>query len=168
MDWPSANLVTSVLTALLTAGAALGAVIVGNKLSYVRTYNEKLWDLKRLAYGLILSELAAIEQVCGIADSYIEEDEDRYFLGEFEVKHKTEIAKHFASIAQRMADDYLILSEEFIALYDKFSEDSDSDPYESDPPADYKRLVAALRKYRPLLIELARREITLRRKNAWH
>ena len=43
-----------ILTPLITAGAAVLAVIIGNKLSYTRSYNEKIWDLKRPAYGLIL------------------------------------------------------------------------------------------------------------------
>ncbi len=50
-----------ILTPLITAGAAVLAVIVGNKLSYTRSYNEKIWALKRPAYGLILSELGEIE-----------------------------------------------------------------------------------------------------------
>ena len=63
-----------ILTPLITAGAAVLAVIVGNKLSYTRSYNEKIWDLKRPAYGLILSELGEIEGICDSADEYIDQE----------------------------------------------------------------------------------------------
>jgi hypothetical protein len=165
MDLPSANVISAFLTPVITAGAAVLAVIIGNRLSYARTYKEKLWDLKRPAYGTILSELAAIEQICDSADRYIEEDSDRYFET-IEQKHNVKIFQHFGVINKRIADDYLILSEEFIALYVELTKEMSGDPNNTDPPEDHEKFAAAIRKYRPLLIDLARSEMTLRKKMA--
>ena len=71
VDISSGTLISAIITAIITASATVFAVVIANRLSYVRTYKEKLWDLKRPAYGLILSELAAIEQICNSADEYI-------------------------------------------------------------------------------------------------
>lgn len=157
MDIPSG---TVIITAIITAGATLFAVVLANRLSYDRTYKEKLWDLKRPAYGLILSELAAIEQICNSADAYIQEDEDRYFESVAE-KHNEKIAKHFEAISKRIADDYLIMSEDFIALHDELMKEMTGDPYNDDDDASeaHKTFTAAIRKYRPLLLALARAEM---------
>jgi hypothetical protein len=100
-----------ILTPLITAGAAVLAVIIGNKLSYTRSYNEKIWDLRRLAYSLILSELGEVESVCNNADEYIAENSYRYFET-IEQKDNAKIAQHFELINKRIAQDYLILSRE--------------------------------------------------------
>jgi len=150
-----------ILTPLITAGAAVLAVIIGNRLSYTRFYNEKIWDLKRPAYGLILSELGEIESICDNADEYIGQDSGRYFET-VEQKDNTEIAKHFQAINKRIADDYLILSVEFHALYDEFRKAMGTDPYDFiDPLRDHEIFATAVRKYRPLLIKLCRFEIAI-------
>jgi hypothetical protein len=150
-----------ILTPLITAGAAVLAVIIGNRLSYTRSYNEKIWDLKRPAYGLVLSELGEIESICDSADEYIDQDSERYFETA-EQKDNTKIAKHFETINKRIADDYLILSVEFHTLYDEFRKAMSTDPYDySDPSEDHEVFATAVRKYRPLLIKLCRSEIAI-------
>lgn len=158
--------ISQIITPIITAGAAVLAVVIGNRLSYSRSYREKLWDLRRPAYGLVLSELAAIELICDNADEYISQDSDRYFMGEerLEQKDNEKIGTHFNVITKRMADDYLIFSESFIALYDEMSKAMSGDPYDFDPPQDHERFANAIRKYRPLLISLARTEMAPRKK----
>jgi hypothetical protein len=155
LDIPYGNIITGIATVI--------AVVIANRLSYARTYKEKLWDLKRPAYGSILSELAAIEQICDSADRYIDEDSDRYFEI-IEPKHNVKIFEHFRVINSRMSDDYLILSEKFIALYDELTKEMAADPNDIDPPQDFETFETAIRKYRPLLLNLARNEITIGKK----
>ena len=152
-----------ILTPLITAGAAVLAVIIGNRLSYTQSYDEKIWDLRRPAYGLILSELGGIESICDNADEYIAQDSDRYFET-VEQKDNDKIAKHFEAINKRIADDYLILSDEFHALYDEFRKAMSTDPYNYDPPEDHEVFATAVRKYRPRLIKLARSEMAVRKR----
>jgi hypothetical protein len=163
MELPSATVISAFMTPIITAGAAVLAVVIGNRLSYARTYKEKLWDLKRPAYGSILSELAAIEQICDSADRYIEQDSDRYFET-IAQKHTAKLFRHFEVINKRIADDYLIMSENFIALYDELSKKMSADSEDIDPPEDHEIFAAAIRKYRALLINLARSEMTIRKK----
>jgi hypothetical protein len=60
MDIPYGNIVTAVITTATT----LAAVVVTNWLSYWRSNRERLWELRREIYGMILSELAAVEHIC--------------------------------------------------------------------------------------------------------
>jgi hypothetical protein len=154
------DIASAIITAITTASATVLAVVIANRLSYARTYKEKLWDLKRPAYGLILSELAAIEQICNTADEYIQENQDRYFESVAE-KHNAKIAKHFEAINKRIADDYLIMSEDFNALYDELMKKMAGDPFNDDTSEEHQKFTAAVRKYRPLLIALARSEMIL-------
>jgi hypothetical protein len=163
LDIPLGTIGSAIITALITAGATVLAVILANRLGYARSYKEKLWDLQLPAYGRVLSELTAIEQICDSADEYIDQDEDRYFES-VEQKDNAKIADHFKIIDQRMADDYLIFSDNFIALFDEMKKEMAGDPYDYDPPADHKKFAAAIRQYRPRLIALAKGEITIRGK----
>jgi hypothetical protein len=150
---------------IITGIATVVAVVIANRLSYGRTNREKLWDLRRQSYGFILSELGSIEQICDIADEYISEGgEQRYFEGQDQL-HNEKIHMHMNAMRKRFADDYLILSDTFIALYEKLSKEMSSDPYNSTPSDDHDIFSAAIRKYRPLLTTLARSEMMIH--NRW-
>ena len=155
VEIPFGNIITGVATVV--------AVVIANRLSYGRTNKEKVWDLRRQAYGLILSELGAIEQICDTADEYISEDEDRYFDG-LDQKHNKEIAEHMGAIRKRVADDYLILSDAFIALYDELLKEMSGDPYNDISSEAHDTFCAAIRKHRPLLGALARSEMAIQKK----
>jgi|HubBroStandDraft_6_1064221.scaffolds.fasta_scaffold666551_2 hypothetical protein len=156
MEVPWGNIVTAI--------AAVVAVVIANRLSYGRSNKEKLWDLRRQAYGLILSELSEVEQICDSADEYIQQDEDRYFES-VDQKDNFAIAKHMEAINRRIADDYLILSDAFISMYGELKKEMSGDPYNDTPPEEHEKFSTAVRKYRPLLIALARGEMTVR--NRW-
>jgi hypothetical protein len=70
-----------------------------------------------------------------------------------------------ALVRNRVSDDYLILSDAFIKMYDELTDKMSSDPYNSVPPEDHENFATAIRKYRPRLMALARREMTIR--NRW-
>jgi hypothetical protein len=65
MEFPWGNLVGGIIGVV--------AVVIGSRLTYARSSKEKIWDLRRAAYSVILSELAAIERICDDADEYIAE-----------------------------------------------------------------------------------------------
>ncbi|HUZ32611.1 MAG TPA: hypothetical protein VMV19_11015 [Xanthobacteraceae bacterium] len=160
MQLTSDNIVT-ISAAILTVGGTIVGVIIANRMGHSRSYKTKIWDLRRPAYGLILSELGFIERICDNADEYIAEDQDRYFAT-VEQKDNAEIARHMAIIRKRFAEDYLILSSDFISLYGSLQKEMASDPYNSVPPEAHEAFSAAVRKFRPLLIALAKAEIAPR------
>jgi hypothetical protein len=63
------------------AGAVLGVggTVFAAWLSSGRTHKEKVWDLRRQAYGVILSEIATVERIVRNAEEMMAEDTHRYF-----------------------------------------------------------------------------------------
>lgn len=155
-EFPYLNILTPITTVL--------AVVIASRLSYGRAYKEKVWDLRRQAYGLILSELAAIEQICDMADEQISETSVMSYFDGRNRKNDEQIHEHMIAIRKRFADDYLILSDGFIAFYEGLTKEMMSDPYNSLPPEQHDTFCEAIRKYRPLLTSLARSETTIRNK----
>jgi hypothetical protein len=158
MEFPWGNLIGGIV--------GIVAVVIGSRLTYARSSKEKIWDLRRAAYSVILSELAAIERICDDADEYIDQ---RGFVEYFEhkafVNNREEMAKHMAFVRDRVSDDYLILSDAFIKIYDELTHEMQSDPYNSLPPDEHEAFAAAIRKHRPRLKALARSEMTAH--NRW-
>jgi hypothetical protein len=154
------NLVT-IIAAIVTVGGTIIGVVLANRMTASRSYKEKIWDFRRAAYGIILAELAEIERIYDSADEYITE---RSFHDYFEHKaysqDNAEIAKRMSRIHERFSGDYLILSDRFIELYNAFQVDVTPDPFGStSTDDDYYSSSAAVRKFRPLLIERARQEM---------
>jgi hypothetical protein len=146
---------------VITATATVIAVVIANRLTFRRSSQEKIWDLRRQAYGLILSELATVERICERADEYIQEDEHRYFEGKYSDEDSAEIGEHMSNIEKKFSDDYLVLSESFIALYDRMRDEMRGDPYNDTPPERHASFSSAVRKGRPLLIAQARDEMAI-------
>jgi hypothetical protein len=94
---------------------------------------------------------------------YASEDEGRYFDG-LDQKHNKEIAEHMDAIRKRVADGYLIISDAFIRLNDELLKEMSGDPYNDTASEAHDTFCAAIRKYRPILRALARREMTIQRK----
>jgi hypothetical protein len=122
MDLPLVNLLTLVVAVISVIGSVTSAVVVTgltNRLSCRRTQKEKLWDLRRQAYGEILSELHAVERILGSMDEGISElGEMNYFEGRYSNEDNTRVNEHMGKIGRRFSEDYLILSEKFIALFE--------------------------------------------------
>lgn len=113
---------------------------------------------------MILSELGAVENVFNRADEYIQENEMRYFNSEFYSAHNKEIGEHCGVLNDRFSNDYLILSDEFIKLFEDYLNDGRGDVY-CDPPEAHHAFAGSVRRWRPLLLAQARREMPLPR--AW-
>jgi hypothetical protein len=57
------NIITGIMT--------LVCVFIGSRLSYRRSIKEKFWDVRREAYGGILSELAEVDRITKGADAWM-------------------------------------------------------------------------------------------------
>jgi hypothetical protein len=156
------NLVT-VVAAAVTVFGTIGGVVIANRLSYVRSGKEKLWDLRRVAYSKILSELGSIEQICNAADEYVSElGQDGYWNDKVRIRHDNKIAQHKKTIENWFSEDYLIFSDKFIAAYNAYIHDMRSDPHNTLPDDSRDILADAVREHRPLLLELARSEMDIK------
>jgi hypothetical protein len=154
--------VVNIITAVVTATTTLVVVFVTNRLALFRSSKEKLWDLKRQVYGQILSELADAERVLDVANEFIVERGYEYYHGtEYYSKHQSKLFDHLFSIRKKFSDDYLILSDSFIELFQKLSDELFLDEPNEDPPERHERIEGAVKKYRPLLTTQARNELNI-------
>jgi hypothetical protein len=156
------NTVT-IMAAVVTVVGTIVGVVIANRLTYVRSSKEKIWDLRRVAYSQILSELGSIERICDIADEYISETgSDEYWETKARQNHDNEIARRMQNTRSYYSDYYLILSRKFIEAYDGFVREARSDPYNSLPEEKRDILADAVRKHRTLLIALARDDMNIK------
>jgi hypothetical protein len=154
------NLATALIA--FTSGATV--VVLNHVFTSRRSYDEKIWELRRTAYGTILVELAEVENVLGYVDEYIQRNsEEWYFNNDISGKHTSIIAEHMRIIRKLYTDNYLILSDRFIYLFERFLRalDESNNPNLS-PPEEREIFAAAVRAARPKLLQQARSEIPLR------
>ena len=156
LDLPLGNVVTAIATVI--------SVVVANRLSFSQSGKAKLWDLRRQAFGAILSELASVERLCDVADSYIRENAYGYFHSETRTEHDTRIVEHIKTARQRFSDDYLIVSDAFIGLFEAFTTELEAGPPDDIFPLDHEHFAALVRKHRPLLLAQGRSEMAFRRR----
>lgn len=153
----------NVVTGLITGGFAVAAVIISNQLTFRRGYREKLWDLRRTAYGEILSALSQVENVFDIAALYIEENAQRYFEGEgghYE-RHQQRVSESMSIARKRFSNDYLVLSQNFIVLFEQMEKrlSAISEDPDLTPDLSHSEFGEAIRKHRAPLLDVARNEI---------
>ena len=146
------------LGALVTAIATLVGVILGNRLTYARSSAERLWDLRRQAYGVILTELAAVDRISHNANQYIASGVDDYWEGKYFADDVAKIGAHMRVVRARFSDDYLILSDEFIRLFEKFIADLDSGDPMVAGRQEHIRSRNVITRHRPVLLTQARTE----------
>ena len=155
--------VIPVVSNVLTAAATIFAVWVGNHLTYRRTTKERFWDLRRQAYGVILTELAAVDRISDSANKYIDSGVDNYWESDYFPRDVDEIGKHMRVACDRFSDDYLIFSDDFVSIFEGLlTELDDHDPNVAgyNEHLRYRRVVT---KHRPLLLRQARNEISIQR-----
>ena len=63
----------------VTAVATVVSVVIANRLSSRQSGQAKLWDFRRQAYGVILSELASVERMCEVDEERTREDAYEWF-----------------------------------------------------------------------------------------
>ncbi len=158
---------TTISVAIVSSASAFGGVILANWLTSKRSYEERLWNLRRVAYGTIIAELGKIETNFNSSDVYISETDFHTFFEQYHSTHVEKTAMHWRRLAEVFASDYLILSDRFIELYQELDKQTADDPYGTvDPEEEYDIASDAIRKYRPLLIDRARQEMVWERRGA--
>jgi hypothetical protein len=154
-------------TSLLTIVGTATTVVLANNLNFRRTSREKSWELRRVVYGEMLYALGAAESVCSSIDDAIAQYGDGVFQNG--MKSLDAMDEQLASCREIARKNYIILSGEFIELFEKFNKASYSDYPDGDfPPEIYDRESAAIRQYRPLLLDQARKEIVFESKSWWN
>lgn len=152
MEIPAGNIITAIATVI--------SVVVANRISSSQTGRAKLWDLRRHAYSVIVSELASVERICDVGDYCLQENAYEYFQSDIRNTHNERMNLHMKTARQKFSDEYLILSKEFIDLFQEFTTDLEAGRDEVFP-ADHESFTAAIRKHRPLLLAQGRDEIDL-------
>jgi hypothetical protein len=141
-------------------------VIIGAIITYMlnvrRSTHEKLWELRRVAYGSILAEMKYVEYVLDSADEYIKKDEMRYFAGQAFIHHNAAIGKHMLTVRKNYMDNYLILSEKFISEFDLLLNYLDSTYPDFDPQEEHTHFASAIRAAQPKLLRQARSEMPVK------
>jgi len=151
-----------IVTALTNlVSGAMGAILT-NVLNARRSTDEKLWELRRNGYGVILAELSAIERILSSADEYMQENETRYFDEKVSRAHDERIAWHMELVRKSYTDNYLILSDRFIGLFEEFLRSLDHGDPNLIPTEEHEIFAAAVRAARPKLLQQARNEMPLR------
>jgi hypothetical protein len=140
------------------------SVVLTNWLSSHSSTKQKLWELQRAAYGSILAELAAVETVLDSATEFIEENEERYFDDEASTRHDATIRSHMKSVRKSYTENYLILSDRFITLFEDFLRSLDERSPDFLPPEEHEKFAETVRVARPKLLQQARSEMPVPRK----
>jgi hypothetical protein len=157
-DIPFGNIITAIATVL--------AVVIANRLSLRKTNQERLWDLRRVAYGTILSDLGKVEQICSNIDDtlgYLQGGWLEYWDTESRVKNENAIHDHMKHLRTTISEDYLILSELFIKTFEEFTQQTSADDDgDSSPPEEQDTFSAAVKAYRPKLMKIAKDELQIK------
>ena len=153
----------SVVTAVTTLASVVVGALLTNLLNAGRSTDEKLWELRRIAYGSILAELKAVEWVLESADECISEDEYRYFDAELSRRHNETMSNHMQVVRKSYLDNYLTMSDRFIAVFEDFLRSLDDRDPNLMPPEEHEKFADAVRAARPKLLQQARSEMPLRR-----
>lgn len=148
------------MESLIGIFGTLAGILLGSWLTSGRTQKEKLWDLRRAAYGVILSQIGLINRIYSLGNEIISHtDEHSYFESSARREHEERIAKHWSTARSRFEDDYLVLSDEFIAAFEKIISDREHDNPNEGWDEERERFENSIREAIPLLMAQARHEV---------
>jgi hypothetical protein len=148
----------------ITGVVTVVGVWLTNRLSYGRSTKEKLWDVRREAYGAILSELADIDRITKGADEWMDTMGQGEYLGSGAIdEDKVKINGHLKVIWKRYSDDHLIMSAAFISLFENFISEYDRGDPNDATHSKHLRRRKIITKNRALLLAQARREMEIQR-----
>ena len=156
----------TVAAATMGIVSALVSAFVSNFLASRRTLDEKLWEARREAYGLILSQYAIIARTFDIADKWLARDPMGYFEHSASDKHSVTISECRDKIVEHSSKNYVALSAEFTALYEDERGEYLNLEYEGEY-LHHESTASIFRKYRRLLVNQARKEIRTHRRRPW-
>jgi len=153
---------SNITTACITLASGVISAFIANILNARRSNAEKLWELRRAAYGTILAELKQVELVIDRADEYIQEDLHRYYDSEVSIRHNQKISHRMALAQASYQDNYLILSDQFIILFENLLRSFEGVEYLL-PPEIHDAISKAIRTTRPKLAQQGRNEMPIQR-----
>jgi hypothetical protein len=111
------------VTFIVSTGTALLSGVTVAYFTHVfstrRSTEEKIWELRRASYGLILTELAAAESVLEELDRHILLDAAS-ITNDVPNAYNRRTGTHLESARKAYTDSYLILSDCFIDLFEGF------------------------------------------------
>jgi len=145
---------------LVTVLGTLFGALLGAWLSAGHTHREKVWDLRREAYGVILSEIAMVNRIMSRVVEALKENPHGYFDSPSRPADEARVSEHLKKARQRFADDYLVLSDQFISIFEQMETDISSDDPNDGWLEDQERLAKAINQAHPLLTAQARNEVT--------
>jgi hypothetical protein len=154
MEIPLGNVVTGIATVI--------AVVIANRLTYSRSTKERLWDLRRQAYGVILAELGAADRIIHGANKYIASGVGDYFESKYFADDIKKTGEHMKVAHDRFSDDYLIFSDDFVRIFEAFLGERDDAGPNVAGHNEHLRRRSVITKYRPLLLAQARSEMKIR------
>ncbi len=120
LDWTA---VIATFGSMIAPISGIAGVVVGHMLNRGHSQKEKVKDLRRSAYGVILSELSAAQPFYAAVANGIAEDVHSYHSSDRWPRHANRIGEHMSSARQCFEREYLVLSDVFIARYEKMLHD---------------------------------------------
>jgi len=160
-----------ILGSIITGIVTVAGVILANRLSYGRSTKEKLWDARREAYRAILSQLAEIDRVTKGADEWMATmGPGEYFNSSSIDDDKEKIRQHMKVVWRKYSDDHLIMSDEFVRIFERFISEHDAGDPNVATHASHLHRRKIITKHRALLLAQARNELEPRGglKAPWH
>lgn len=162
-DIPISVILAAVATLISGIFGGTAGAILTNVLNARRSTQEKLWELRRVVYGSILAEMQSVEYVLDAADEDIQQHGEHSYFGEkISREHNELISGRMKTIRESYMDNYLILSDIFIVIFEKFLYSIDDRNPNLDPPEWHEQFASALRTARPKLLRQARSEMPVR------
>lgn len=156
LEWGT---VLSVISNMVAPLSGIIGVVVGHVLSRGHNRKEKIRDLRRAAYGAILSELSAAQPFYDAAADRIAEDPHYYHSSDAWDRHYRQINDHMVSARNCFEREYLTLSEAFIDRYEAMMLQKAHARDEADPFANVEAYGAITRSARIDLMKIARNEV---------
>jgi hypothetical protein len=149
----------ALITGLITGIVTVFGVWLTNRMTFGRSIKEKFWDERREAYAPILSRLADVDRITKGADEWMNTMGPGEYYNRGIEEDKGKIREHMTVVWKRYSDGHLIMSDEFISLFESFiSEHDKGDPNDATNALHLHRR-KVITKYRALLLAQARREM---------
>jgi hypothetical protein len=91
-----------------------------------------------------------------------------YFHSERYTDDCARITSAMTAIRSRFSDDYLIISDSFIARMEHFIADLEDNDPNTSPPEEYRHFATTVSKHWPVLLRQAREEMAEPARRLWH
>lgn len=154
----------AVLGALLTGGCALAGVFILTRSNRKQAQSERTWNARKLGYTSVLAKLKEALEAADIVDHGYNSGEGGfgphdYFGSSARAQQEEAAGKAWASCQLEFSANHLIVSDEFLAHFERLLERLPTDYEGLSPPEEAGRRAACLREAYGELLPLARREM---------